>query len=393
MYSAEGASACTHCGVGYFCPLEATTEEQKLLNLCPMGTYCRREVSVMQSGNLVTIAVGLDVYPNKDSVANGGHGCPLYKYCPRGTGRFEATNPADVPLDIPRGTMQEVFSRGDLSDAIKMPAGWYSEAISNTDPRYADQKYETLPCPVGYYCPDGSYETIACPAGYYRDTEYGKDVTDCGPCPAGTYCPTVGFHTPTPCGLGNFCPEGSAVQQKCPRGTYNDVQGAYDSRGCKACTAGYYCPFLGQEAVDTVNHQCDAGFVCIQGASRPEPTDQTTGQQCPLLGYCPKGTATTQSCPAGTIGKYVGAQDSFECIDCEPGFYCKGDGTSTPCKEGYWCELGTIDPTDPVDATACRAGVTLPCRGQPAAGQYTNIVTGYSDATIVGGSDWATLRT
>ena len=62
-----------------------------------------------------------------------------------------------MPLDIPKGTMQSVVARGDLSDAINLPAGWYTNAIADTDPLYPDQKYEVLACPVGHYCPDGSY--------------------------------------------------------------------------------------------------------------------------------------------------------------------------------------------------------------------------------------------
>lgn len=93
---------------------------------------------------------GLDVYPNNDD-----HACPIYKYCPKGTGKTGLAT--DVPLDIPKGTMQSVTSRGDLSDAINLPAGWYTNAILVSDSRYADQKYEVLPCPVGHYCPDGSY--------------------------------------------------------------------------------------------------------------------------------------------------------------------------------------------------------------------------------------------
>ena len=213
-------------------------------NLCPKGTYCTRVVQIMVALVLTDFNKGLDVYPNNDD-----HACPIYKYCPKGTGKTGLAT--DVPLDIPKGTMQSVTSRGDLSDAINLPAGWYTNAILVSDSRYADQKYEVLPCPVGHYCPDGSYQKIECPAGTHRDDEYGKDVSDCGLCPAGSYCPTVGMNTPTTCGLGKFCPEGSITQQNCPLGTYNDALGLYDSRGCKECTPGRYCPFLGQESVSS----------------------------------------------------------------------------------------------------------------------------------------------
>ena len=67
-------------------------------NLCPAGTYCLRVVQVLDGALLVDENKGLDVYPN-----NEDHACPLYKYCPKGTGKTGAAS--DVPLDIPKGTM------------------------------------------------------------------------------------------------------------------------------------------------------------------------------------------------------------------------------------------------------------------------------------------------
>lgn len=142
-----------------------------------------------------TYASGIDVYPNKKYGA-GGHACPLYKYCPKGTTKA---------LDIPRGTMQELYARGSLIDAIQMPAGRYSLDQSPTDPPYV-----TTVCPVGHYCPKGSFTPVPCPTGYFRDNINGQDADACGLCPAGTYCDNEGTEIPTPCDAGHFCPEGSA---------------------------------------------------------------------------------------------------------------------------------------------------------------------------------------
>ena len=200
--------------------------------------------------------------------------------------------------------MQHLYARGSMFEVIQMPAGSYSK---ETTPGAVPYEGVTTECEVGYYCPPGSFEMIACPTGYFRDNVLGNDADSCGLCPAGTYCPTEGMSVPTICTFGHFCPEGSANAQPCPRGTYNDIEGLYDSRGCKACSAGYYCPFMGQVAVDTVNHECDAGYYCIEGSSRPEPTDETTGSRCPPGGFCLKGGSTPQSCSAGEYGPYVGA--------------------------------------------------------------------------------------
>jgi len=181
--------------------------------------------------SVVSVAdIGIDVYPNKNDGV-GGHACPLYKYCPKGTMKA---------LDIPRGTMQELWARGSLSEVIQMPPGNYSLATGNVDIPYI-----TTECPSGNYCPAGSYSPVPCPTGFFRGNINGVDADSCGACPAGTYCDTVGTSTPTPCPAGHFCPEGAAQAQACPRGTYYGGEGLYDSRGCTGCEAGYYCPFMG----------------------------------------------------------------------------------------------------------------------------------------------------
>ena len=94
---------------------------------------------------------------------------------------------------------------------------------------------------------------------------------------------------------------------------------------------------------------CDAGYYCIEGSSRPEPDDQTTGSRCPAGGYCKKGGAAPLACDAGDYGPYVGARSLADCIPCKPGYYCLGtdatDATSL-CKAGYFCSGGTIDYND-----------------------------------------------
>lgn len=93
---------------------------------------------------------------------------------------------------------------------------------------------------------------------------------------------------------------------------------------------------------------CDAGYYCIAGSSRPEPTDLVTGSRCPAGGYCPQATPEPVACDAGKYGPNVGARADNECIDCKPGYYCLGedaaDATSL-CKEGYYCTGGTVTYT------------------------------------------------
>ena len=34
---------------------------------------------------------------------------------------------------------------------------------------------------------------------------------------------------------------------------------------------------------------CDPGFICFEGSQLSNPTDNTTGIECPKGGYCPAG--------------------------------------------------------------------------------------------------------
>jgi len=90
---------------------------------CPKGTLCVSDFSGTLGGVVLTaVPAGIDTYANKLE-APTGHACPAYKYCPKG---------ATEAIDIPIGTMQETFGRGDLNEAIQCPPGFYTAA--NTDP-------------------------------------------------------------------------------------------------------------------------------------------------------------------------------------------------------------------------------------------------------------------
>jgi hypothetical protein len=161
-------------------------------------------------------------------------------------------------MSIPPGTMISETGAEGLSWAIKLPAGWWAKEFDITrDPATYTGLAATISssvCNPGYYCPPGTYQEVPCPAGTYRANYYGRNVNDCGRCPSGTYCPSTGYASPAACPTGHFCPEGSITPTVCPRGTYNPTTGAYDSRDCKKCDPGFYCPFLGQTSVDIVNN-------------------------------------------------------------------------------------------------------------------------------------------
>jgi hypothetical protein len=136
LYSRAGATAaaeCLHCEVGHYCPYEGTSYKQMIENRCPEGTFCSRsDISSTNTNN----EVGLNSYPSHNEpcaadsstgVCTGGSACDIDKYCPLGT---------TTQLDIPPGMVQRTYSRGLLSEALSMPAGFYTLAMDD-------------PCPVG----------------------------------------------------------------------------------------------------------------------------------------------------------------------------------------------------------------------------------------------------
>lgn len=87
-----------------------------------------------------------------------------------------------------------------------------------------------------------------CPGGEYCDRS-GLDLPT-GKCSAGYYC-TQGSNSSTPsqgldadiCPQGFYCPEGTAMPQSCPLGTYNSAVGRQNVSECTACSGGRYCPY------------------------------------------------------------------------------------------------------------------------------------------------------
>ena len=129
-YSSNGASICTYCEVGTYCPNEATTSLEKDANLCPAGVYCMRRVT----DALSTRTVGLDVYPNLRD-----HYCLEGYYCTEGTSSMS---------ECPIGTYNRLRGRKSLLDCQKVDAGYFTNVSASSSPNGA--------CDSGYYCPEGS---------------------------------------------------------------------------------------------------------------------------------------------------------------------------------------------------------------------------------------------
>ncbi|ESP01226.1 hypothetical protein LOTGIDRAFT_111743, partial [Lottia gigantea] len=86
---------------------------------------------------------------------------------------------------------------------------------------------------------------------------------------------------------------------------------------------------------------------------------------CPAGGYCPAGSAIGIPCPFGKYSKSPGAKTEFDCIPCDPGFFCSG--SSRDCSARYICLGGssTPTPTDGITGSLCPEGQYCP-KGTPA---------------------------
>ncbi len=307
-YSDEGATTCTTCEIGFYCPEPGISKADKnTLYQCYAGMYCNNG------------GVGLSIYPNLDT-----HGCNVGKYCPTGT---------TVEQLCPPGTYNPVRGRASVTDCLTTVAGYYTLAGAS--------EYISTPCLPGYFCLAGSSSPTQypCPPGTYRGLNAGAKPEECATCPAGFYCLT-GTAIPKDCPMGFYCPLGTSKPESCPEGTYSDILKLFDSKSCTPCPAGKYC--YQRNLTNPVN-LCDPGFYCIQGSKRPEPQDSITGNLCPKGGYCQTGSTAPQPCPPGKYIVIEGASDVSQCVPCPPGYYCIGSNSPDPtgiCDPGYYCGFG-----------------------------------------------------
>lgn len=246
---------CTRCDEGYYCDEEglATIDDRE----CPTGHYCPRGTADPYQCLPGTYQPQKGSSEEEDCLP-----CPAGGYCPAGT---------STPVDCLPG-----FECLPESPTMSTCAGGH---YCNSETNY--QKKE---CPPNFYCPRGSAQPIPCdskhtcenygteeqqvcgPGNYVVDNSRFGAPNRCDPCPAGTYsshhildgcAPCVAGYVCTGatntdyptlkddhggylCPKGSYCPEGSAVEEKCPPGTYNPVEGAKTQEECRLCAAGTF---------------------------------------------------------------------------------------------------------------------------------------------------------
>lgn len=229
-------------------------------------------------------------------------------------------------------------------------------------------------CPYGSYCPTGTkFATeFLCPPGTLGIHPQFTRVEDCHVCPpkaycsaagsaattglcaAGYYC-TNGSSTARPfdgitgdvCPMGAYCEEGSAAPTPCPAGSFSPTMGSSSPADCTLCEPGKYCTADGQA------FKCQAGYLCIRGASSSPPPPlrfdavlqtEVGGRACSNGTYCLEGALQELPCPRGSFNPVQGAAT---CLQCPAGALCPIEGMSTPspCPLGHFCAAGASAPT------------------------------------------------
>jgi len=135
------------------------------------------------------------------------------------------------------------------------------------------------------------------------------------------------------CPAGYKCPQGTVAPVPCEIGFYNNWEGSDE---CYPCPAGKYCDELGINSDVLKLKDCKQGYLCIEGATKPSPTDGTTGKMCDPGYYCPTGTVEMIPCPGGS---YEPRSGSYQCQPCPAGYYCP-ENSKQPidCPKGAYCQ-------------------------------------------------------
>lgn len=235
-------------------------------------------------------------------------------------------------------------------------------------------------CSPGYYCPEKSYtaDQIPCPSGFYSPTEGLFSASQCLECPEGSFCLSASTE-PTPCYAGSYspykmtesegpgtafpecitcpaghsCAEGSILPQSCGIGFHSD-EGSHE---CSICSKGYYCASETTTTTEMLTNggywsdvadsagKCFNGSFCDSGTSRI-PTLELDA--CPAGFYCPISTTYPIPCPPGTINPMAGKGGPDDCLPTPAGYYSLHNATEVAgeCQPGFYCPSQSTSSTE-----------------------------------------------
>ncbi|XP_072319176.1 uncharacterized protein [Eucyclogobius newberryi] len=237
------------CRAGYQCPLGAAVEK-----LCRAGSYCgpqTAEPQICPPGYFCP--VGSHSYSAPKQL------CLFPYYCPANSTSLTSCEGGSTPVNISG-------LRGSQSSCCTLCGG-------GTYRRYLSSSLVCLPCPPGYFCPQGteSYKTYPCPRGY-------------------------------------VCPVGSSQPKACPPGSFGKLTNAVKNSDCHLCPAGTFNHLEGQKSC----------FPC--GSSS---TSSPGSSSCACIGKNRAFQPSDGSCLCRTAFVYYDEQDfrsssSDSVSDCQP---------------------------------------------------------------------------
>ena len=376
------------CQAGYYCPMqEAITDPNPQEFQCPRGHYCPEGSPLplgcppgtyspnLQMATCLPCPAGFYCPSNQTQ----GIPCPAFSYC---------ASEAKVPARCPAGYYTDSNTTGLVAaeDCLPCPAGRYcrqgiiqsncdagyicEQASPSPTPRTIDLDLfnQTVgsPCPLGFYCPEGTTRPQRCPGGLFINFEGAGNVSDCGLCPAGKTCP-LETTTAQDCRKGYYCPFNS-TEVPCPVGTYNNRTGGPDDSYCLPCVAGFWCNREG--GASYLSKPCPPGYYCDSGVDQPAPCPPGTYRDspgaaeigecydCPRGYYCPpeNGTTFALKCPTGTFCP----NGSSSYVDCDAGFYCPDAADRVSCPAGSYCPVRSVTPIPCPDGHYCSGFVCDP---------------------------------
>lgn len=370
----NGADSGGFCEPGYYCPERSSyqlpcwpgtyspnsgNQHRNNCQPCDPGKYCGSYALAKPEGKCSVgyyCPAGETLRSPPDKECQPGH------FCPEGTGIHEPCLPGFYQPYKGMGLCY-ICPEGSYCDPAEGRLNFSSGINSSTH-----GVVYPLDCPRGYYCPNGTSTKYQhpCPLGTFGNRSKLTSLEQCEPCLRGHYCKKSGIVETSgicyrgyyctilatlpnanvttneggPCPPGHYCPKGSYEPQPCPRGTYTPLEKRGMLSDCIDCPGGQYCANSGQAAP---NGSCYSGFYCTGRALKPNPVNESFGDECPTGNYCPVGTATPFKCPPGTFNNLTAASQPSHCLPCSPGKYCNGYGLTSisgDCDPGWFCNRG-----------------------------------------------------
>ena len=327
--NATNATTCSLCSMGQYCPAASTTNVQ-----CLAGYYC--------PNTTVQILCLSGQYCPAASTTNAQ--CLAGSYCPTTNSSIFCSNGSYCPTG---SVNQTLCAAGSFCANPRSQVSCYTNTLSYPTP-VAVSTGAPLAMPNNTFCSSyqAGYTAQASAVATYAAPFCNNQVGDY----QWNYCY---WNTGTYCSL-TLVNRGGGIN-------YANVQcaaGCIQANNCTTCGKGMYTTSPCTTMSDTICSPCATGNTTIEGWSQVCnasfcPAGSLSAQTCPAGSYCPNSTTIIscvlgQYCPAGSFNNAI-CRAGYYCpntnvqIQCVSGQYCPTASTSNPqCLAGYYCPNTTV---------------------------------------------------